>query len=870
MFPRFWHRPGPMPEAFVAGTSQGVRWAFADHSIPAHSLSPIQGPPCTLNYICRPSPEPALSRSTVANSIMASAPGPKKGIIEVNDLRNFMRIVSKNWYFVAVALLLSAVLSYLYSYKIANVYAARTQILLKDKESYDYQTQVYKTIGFVSAYGDIVNQKRVLTSYDIIDRTLQKLDFDVSYYIIGRFKTTQVYGGMPFTVQMQVLNTKLYERPFDLHINDPEHFSLSYDAGQGVITKTFPFSKDIADRDFTLRVDPNVELSPATISKFSASDYRFVRHDRPKQVAAYASSLKVEDLPYTTILQVTVEDEIPERAKMFLDTLSQEYISTTLQGDFDINENTLGYIDKQLDEVSGILGQYEDDLQQFLRSKNILDLDKQNTQYFDQLTTLDADKRKYELMVESVDALNDYVLHIGDAKLLPPSFYVLNDDAFLQKTLSELYDMQMQVNRNMFSAVDANPAVEETRQTIQLTRANLLIYLKNTRKAITQKMTDIDRQIGEYTGLIRAVPQNQRDVENFQRKVEVNEKLYEFLLEKRASTVIARAGIIPQTKVIEAARITGIARPDKTKILYTFLIGGGIFSLLLVFIRVLFYDRIENADQLRAATHAPVFGEVIASDKAEDNYVVVDSDPKSAITESFRTIRTNLEYLPEQANGRAVMVTSYRPNEGKTFCSVNLSAILAKAGKKVLLLELDLHKPKVATGLSMSSKVGISAILAGRAEIASCVMPTSIPNFDVILAGATPPNASELILSDNLNRIFEFGRQHYDYVLIDTPPVGLITDALLMMRHADATLFVINTRLANKDHIRNAMDIQQSGAAKNFGFILNGVRMKKSKYYYNTNYGYGYRYAYGYGSGYGYGGKSSKKGKDKPTTNQES
>ncbi|MFZ1664953.1 MAG: CpsD/CapB family tyrosine-protein kinase, partial [Flavobacteriales bacterium] len=269
-----------------------------------------------------------------------------------------------------------------------------------------------------------------------------------------------------------------------------------------------------------------------------------------------------------------------------------------------------------------------------------------------------------------------------------------------------------------------------------------------------------------------------------------------------------------------------------------------------------------------AATHAPIFGEVIASEKAEENYVVVDSDPKAAITESFRTIRTNLEYLPAQDNGRAVMVTSYRPNEGKTFCSVNLSAILAKAGKKVLLLELDLHKPKVGSGLGMTNKMGISTILAGKAQVEECVMHTNIPHFDVILAGATPPNASELILSKNLTDILDFGREHYDYVMIDTPPVGLITDALLMMRYADATLFVINTRLANKDHVRNAMEIYRSNAAKNFGFILNGVRMKKSKYYYNTNYGYGYRYAYGYG--YGYGDKKPKLGGDADQANQDS
>lgn len=168
---------------------------------------------------------PAITRTET----MAAAAGPKAGIIDVNDLRSFLRIFSKNWYFVVVALILSAVLSYLYSYKIPEVYGASTQILLKDRETYNYQTQVYQNIGYIAAYGDIVNQKRVLTSYDMLNRTLDKLDFDVSYYIIGRFKRKEEYGTLPFTVKMQLLNPKLFEKPFDLHIVDPEHFELSYD-----------------------------------------------------------------------------------------------------------------------------------------------------------------------------------------------------------------------------------------------------------------------------------------------------------------------------------------------------------------------------------------------------------------------------------------------------------------------------------------------------------------------------------------------------------------------------------------------------------------------------------------------------------------
>ncbi len=785
---------------------------------------------------------------------MAAPTGPKAGIIDVNDLRYFLRIFSKNWYFVVVALLLSAILSYLYSYKIPEVYGASTQILLKDRETYNYQTQVYQNIGYVAAYGDIVNQKRVLTSYDMINRALDKLDFDVSYFIIGRFKTTEVYGSLPFEVRMDLLNPRFYEKPFDLKIIDPDHFELTYDRGKELVKKTYAFNTDIPEADFVLRVNKTQQITDRSIEKLNESAYQFVRHSRNWLVGKFARSMTVENLDYTTILEVKAEDEIALRAKMFLDTLSQEYKLFNLQSEFDINENTLRFIDRQMDEVTKTLNEYEDDLQNFMEGKAILDLNKEEDRYFSELVKFDNLKRKYELMVETVDQLNDYVLNIDQSeKLLPPSFYILEEDAFLKSTLQRLYDMQMERNKDLYDASEVNPGVRKTDETLMLIRSNLLVYLKNTRKAIMQKIDDVNEQITDYERLIRGVPKNKRDILNIERKLQVNEKLYIFLLEKRANTIIAKAGIVPQTKVIEAARSLGVVRPDKVKILYTFLVGGLLISLIVVFVRVLFYDRIENADQLKSTTHVPVFGEIILSEKADENYVVVDSDPKSAITESFRTVRTNLEYLPISDGGKVVLVTSYRPNEGKTFCSVNLSAILAKAGKKVLLLELDLHKPKVGKGLNMSSPVGLSGILVGKVGVAECIQHTHVENFDVLLSGPTPPNASELVLSRRLAELLEHGRQHYDYVMIDTPPVGLITDALVMMKHVDATLFVINTRFANRDHVRNAMEVHQHNPVKNFGFILNGVRMKKSKYYYNTNYGYGYRYAYGYGTGYGYG-----------------
>ncbi|HPF91649.1 MAG TPA: Wzz/FepE/Etk N-terminal domain-containing protein, partial [Flavobacteriales bacterium] len=177
----------------------------------------------------------------------ATKPQQRGSIIDAKDLRYFLRIASKNWYFVVVALLLSGVLSYLYSYKLPDIYGATTQILLKDNEVYDYQNQVYKSLGYVQSYSDIVNQKRVLTSYDLIDAALAKLDFDVSYFIVGRFKTTQVYGGLPFKVEIDVRDPKLFDRPFDLQVLDSTKYELSYDRNGKLEKLVFRFDEEVED-----------------------------------------------------------------------------------------------------------------------------------------------------------------------------------------------------------------------------------------------------------------------------------------------------------------------------------------------------------------------------------------------------------------------------------------------------------------------------------------------------------------------------------------------------------------------------------------------------------------------------------------------
>ncbi len=784
-------------------------------------------------------------------------------LIDVNELNKAIKIVSQNWLLIVLFLGIAYILAYVYIHKLTEISAAKTQILIKSEETYDYQSQILAGLGqsynYYSSYEKISNEMRVIKSYDLIEKAVSKLNLDVSYYIIGRLKTTEIYESKPFQVDVISLNPGLYEQTIKLNFIDEKKYRLKYDRYGETVTHDFFFDKEAVNPDFKIVVKKNESIDQSAALSLKDLEYQFKIHKKSNLITKYQATLSVENEEYTAILTLLVEDEIPERAVLFLDTLSQVYLDYSLKSKVDINENTLVYIDKQLTEVIGILSQIEDDLENYKKQKSILDLTKEEDTYFKQLTDFEAQRTKLQLQLSSIGELEKYIILDKDPELLPPSFYINSEDEFLKKSVGELYAFQISRNGALFNSTVKNMSITEIDQKIKLLKNNILTYLGNTKVAIQENITRITRSINEYEGSIQNIPQKQRQLLNIARKQQVYEKMYSFLLEKKSSTIIAKAGIVPETKIIESARSIGVVKPDKTKILYSFLGASLVLSLIIVFIRTMFFSRIESVVELKAHTTLPILGEILFSKAGKSSYIVVEADPKSPITESFRSMRTNLEYMAANSTSKIVVITSNNPGEGKTFCSINLASILAKAGKRVLIVELDLHKPKVHLGLNMKSELGVSNILIGKESIKNTVLKTSVDNLDAILAGPTPPNASELILSQHMLELLDYGRANYDYVVIDTPPVGLISDAFILMKYADINLFVINVRMATKGSVNNAHEIVELNKLTNFGFVLNGVREKKSKYYYNRysygyGFGYGYGYGYGYGRGYGYGG----------------
>ena len=767
-------------------------------------------------------------------------------IVDIEDIKKLLQILLTNWYVFVICFFLSLIGAYFYSYRLPVIYAARSQLLLKTSETYPIQQGLFQELGIYSSqYEKMSNEHRVLTSTDVISQTVSKLNLDISYYIIGRIQTREFYAGFPFLVDAKIYTPGYYEFPFTLKIKSADQFEISFEQNGNQVVVKHKFGEPIINNNYYFLISKTAALNGQTYDSFKEITYQFKVHNQSVLVYSYKSALSVKNVEWTAILELTMEDKNEEIAVAFLDSLCKVYIDNSLKTKFKVNDNTIAYIDKQLNEVITILDSIETMMETFKNKKNILNLSKEEETYFRNLTGFEVSKRNYELQIKSMEYLKNYITSNMNKELLPPSLYMEEgSDGYLKKAISELYNSQVKINSMMFTATEKSTSVKEIEYQIELLRTDILKYLVNNDKAIREKILTIDGEIAYYEGMLKGVPLNQRQMLNINRKIQVNEKMYLYLLEKRSETIIAKAGIIPEISIIESGHSMGVVKPDKNKIYYSAISFGMLAALLIAFARSLFFTKIQNMDELRELTQQPILGEVYFTKEAKDGYMVVDSHPRSFVTESFRAIRTNLEYLATDAKRKVVLITSNRPDVGKTFCSINLGAILAKGGKKVLLMELDLHKPKIHSGLTISSESGITSVLIGKTENSQAIINSGIENMDVILSGPTPPNASELILSDNLKKLFEYARSNYDYVIVDTPPMGIISDALMLMKYSDVNIFVINTKYNPNEGLRYALDFMENNKVKSFAFVLNNVKSRFSRYYYKRKYSDGYGYGY--------------------------
>ncbi|NOQ73576.1 MAG: polysaccharide biosynthesis tyrosine autokinase [Crocinitomix sp.] len=779
---------------------------------------------------------------------------PSNKLIEAKDILFIWKMILKNLGFIIAIPLVAYAIGYVYTYRLTNIYGAKAELLLKSNETYDYQDPIYKGLGAYGIYMDVQNQIRILNSRDLIGEVIDKINIGTSYYVVGRIKKVEVFETLPFKSSVSVLNPQLYEVPIQVTILNQEQYKIAYSVGGVNVEDVYNFDEEVTNSDFVLQLDRRYELDDENISELKESDYEIVFHSRNYLINKYQSGLHVENIEHTSVITLSVNDELANRAIVYLDTLTNTYVDYSKRSQLEVNENTLTNIQKQIDTVSILIQQKERELLLYKDQNAILNINKEEDDFFAEYISFTKDKRMLEQKKGSVVALSEYLKSSEDNRVLPPSFYIEENDEYLREAIGEVRKRQIRYEIDKTQKSEENRTMIQARKEIAMLNNDILNYLENLLLAFNQQITIADSYIRDYKNDIRKLPKSAQGVMNIQRELDVNNKMYLFLLEKKTNTLIARAGIIPQVKIIEKTVGTGVVYPNKTKIIRLFILGGFIFAFLIAIIRKLFFEKIENVNDLAEVSEINIAGGVPFV-KDMESHLMIESQPKSHVTESFRTIRTNLTFIGkdgEDGKAKKVLLSSFFPGEGKTFCSTNLANLIAKGSKKVLIIDFDLHRPKVHKTYKLQNVKGVSNYIIGKSNFEEILNEEVYPNLDVITAGPIAPNPSELVLRDKVLELIEYAEKKYDYIIIDTPPFGLLNDTLELTKYVDMFLIIMNTRYTRKKGVEHINHMLEKFDDIGKGVVLNGIKESRIQYYY-SKYTYKYTYGYNYGYGYGYG-----------------
>ena len=782
----------------------------------------------------------------------------------LKQLRLGLKVAAKNW----LLLLLLPGLAYGYArfvtHKQLDMFGAQTEILLEQKDEYDKAREIMEGVvsrRFQRQGPDIANQIRVLKSRDLVAKAVGDLDHNITYFIVGRVRSLPVGGLSGVEVQAfpDQFSSAALGANFDLKVLDEQSYALTVNlGGDRVYTAEHAFGEEVQTGDFRI-VIKRAENGRGTIEQAIAQGQRFqVRNDN-QIIGQYRSGLSVRGVGQTSILKLQISNILPDRAIEFLDALSVRYIEYSTAAREAVNRKTDEFLEQQLLKIEANVDSLQDIIDQQREEAKVLDLTRNETVYFQELVQVETQREELRLKLRSLTSLESYLSRGVENTSIPPSAF-LTQDPVAAEQVGQLYDLQLQRTQMLLDVTPSSFQVKRLDSLLSTTRLSLFDYIGGARGALEREAGELESRVNAIEAKLFRLPKSERELLAIERRLAISDKFYGYLLEQRATNLIARAAITSNANIIEQARSVGITGPDKPKTIRNYTLIGLAIAVGIALLRLFLFERIESVNELREATKLSVSGGVPRyEDITDKQYVLVSSkSPRHPTTEAFRGLRTNLQYLLNREGQNTVLISSMYPGEGKTFTATNLAALLAQAGRSTLLIDFDLHKPRVHKALELDRGIGLSGYLIGQSTWQDAVQPSSIGCLDVLTSGPIPPNASELTLNERVDTMIVEAKKAYDFVVIDTPPILLITDALVLMKHVDRALIVANVKRANARGMKQLEDILNQNSIDHVSMVLNGIvptrwRYYASKYAYRYLYSYGYGYG-GYGSYTGYGG----------------
>lgn len=721
-------------------------------------------------------------------------------------------------------------------------YGLHATVMLKNESN---EEEVAGGLSLFAKRKNIDTQLGILKSYSLSKEAVEELNFTISYFQDERFKNNyEIYNKSPF-----VVNPDTTYRQYN---NVPVYVIFQSENKVKIIIEPFNIEKVIGigeqfrykDFSFNITYRDSLSFSPEIVG----NKYFFVKKTVNSIVQDYLYRLDIEVSPEkSSILWLWMIGTVPQKDADYLNKVIEIYIRNGLEEKNQKAKSIIKFIDKQLESVSDSLKVTENNLQVFKQQSRSVDISNEGMLLLTKLTEL----QKYSELQKKKLSYYKYVkTQLEDNKIVnsltAPTVMDINDPVLLSY-LEKLSDAVTKRDELDFSVRNEIPISEKLDLQIQNIQNQIHVHTQQNIEVTENEIQTVNLKIAKINADINRLPVSERQIINIQRKFNINDEIYTLLLRRRTEAAITQASNKADTKMLDPARPETADKksPDTGGNMKKGILFGFLIPILLIIVFEFFNNKIEDKTDIESKTNIPIYG-TVGRNKTKTNMPAA-KHPKAPITEAFRALRTSLQFVLKGKEKKIIAVTSSVSGEGKTFIAVNLASIIALSEKKTLLVGLDLRKPKLQKEFDYNNQNGISVFLANQCNYNDVIQKSNINHLYLALSGPIPPNPAELIESDKMKHFFEKAVKEFDYIIIDTPPIAIVTDALLLNETADTFLYVMRQSYSSKNVIKLLEDAKKEGNLNNPGIILNDVQIKRGSEY---GHGYGYGYGYGYGQGY--------------------
>ncbi len=772
--------------------------------------------------------------------------------IKIDILAVFFKYLSY-WKWFLLSMIICMALAFLYLKSTTPVYQVNSTVLLKDDKKGGGMAELnnLKTMGLFNTKNNVDNELEVLKTANLTEQVVRELGLYVTYFENGLFRDIDLYGKdcpVKITVPDEILSTMTKPFAFKLNIHHKNGyiFSGEYDEKAYKVKASFkantiilPFAR-INIKRTGFRTADDVELKVVIFNPL-------------KKGESLLGSLSLELTSKTTsVVKVTFQTTNIERGKDIVNKLIEMYNLEDMRDQNLMANNTAVFVDNRLLSLTSELNQVESEVENYKQAQGLTDIKSEADLFIAQTGNLETKQLEVETQLAIITDIDNYIHQkVNRNQLLPASLGIKSES--LNTMIAEYNNLLLEKKRISRTASETNQVMIDLNDRIESMLTTVQAGVRNEKQNLQKAQMDLRRKENQNAGRIKDIPRQEREYTEIKRQQGIKEALFLFLLQKKEENYLNMSVVVPKAKLIDLPRTSGNPiSPKRTIILLIAFVFSFAIPIIALYILGLLRYKIDNKEELEALSDVPILGEIPKSN-IQGN-IIIRENSNNAFTEMFRLLRSNLLFVLSDDSKKVINIVSSVGGEGKTFMCINLGVSLAMLGKKVLIIGLDVRKPRLANYLELDNATGITLYLTNKMSKKDLIrLSGAHPNLSVITAGPVPPNPSEMMALPKLDELIAECKVQFDYVIIDTAPLGIVSDSFALNRFADVSLYIIRAEYTPKKEIEEATKLYGKKRVKNMYFVLNSFNTKKAnfRYGYGQKYGYGNKYGYGYRYGYG-------------------